>query len=211
VSSRAASGLARAACRAGLARSQWMRTSAGLDVLRRLAVLSASQPAITGSGSSCRPCSMMSAMVTPNAVTGASCRRAPAAGLASVLAAAPGPGPLRVRPGPQWPRPGERPSRSGLRRQRGRPRGCRPGRGVGSAGPVAERPAEHPARWHRFRHPPVPEHPRGSRPAGQCTETRKARPGRPSGSRNRRPAPRYDVGKSTRREPTLKAMRERAG
>jgi hypothetical protein len=36
-------------------------------------------------------------------------------------------------------------------------------------------------------------------------------PGRPPGSKNRRPAPRYDVGKTTRREPTLKAMRERAG
>ena len=36
-------------------------------------------------------------------------------------------------------------------------------------------------------------------------------PGRPPGSKNRRPAPRYDVGKTTRREPTLKARRERAG
>jgi hypothetical protein len=36
-------------------------------------------------------------------------------------------------------------------------------------------------------------------------------PGRPPGSRNRRPAPRHDAGKTTRREPTLKAMRERAG
>jgi hypothetical protein len=36
-------------------------------------------------------------------------------------------------------------------------------------------------------------------------------PGRPPGSRNRRPAPRYDVGKTTRRKRTLKATRERAG
>jgi hypothetical protein len=36
-------------------------------------------------------------------------------------------------------------------------------------------------------------------------------PGRPPGSRNRRPAPRHDVGKTTRRERTLKARRERAG
>jgi hypothetical protein len=36
-------------------------------------------------------------------------------------------------------------------------------------------------------------------------------PGRPPGSRNRRPAPRHDVGKTTKRELTLKARRERAG
>jgi len=36
-------------------------------------------------------------------------------------------------------------------------------------------------------------------------------PGRPPGSKNRRPAPRCDVGKTTRRERTLKAQRERAG
>ena len=36
-------------------------------------------------------------------------------------------------------------------------------------------------------------------------------PGRPPGSKNRRPAPRYDVGKTTKREPTLKARRKRAG
>jgi hypothetical protein len=36
-------------------------------------------------------------------------------------------------------------------------------------------------------------------------------PGRPPGSKNRRPAPRHDVGKTTKREPTLKARRERAG
>ena len=36
-------------------------------------------------------------------------------------------------------------------------------------------------------------------------------PGRPPGSKNRRPAPRHDVGKTTKRDRTLKARRERAG
>jgi DDE superfamily endonuclease len=36
-------------------------------------------------------------------------------------------------------------------------------------------------------------------------------PGRPPGSKNRRPAPRHDVGKTTKRELTLKTRRERAG
>src|SRR6516162_4686120 len=36
-------------------------------------------------------------------------------------------------------------------------------------------------------------------------------PGRPPGSKNRHPAPRHDVGKTTKRELTLKARRERAG
>jgi DDE superfamily endonuclease len=36
-------------------------------------------------------------------------------------------------------------------------------------------------------------------------------PGRPPGSKNRRPAPRHDVGKTTKRELTLKARRERPG
>jgi hypothetical protein len=36
-------------------------------------------------------------------------------------------------------------------------------------------------------------------------------PGRPPGSKNRRPAPRYDVGKTTRRERSLKERHERAG
>jgi hypothetical protein len=36
-------------------------------------------------------------------------------------------------------------------------------------------------------------------------------PGRPPGSKNRRPAPRHDVGKTTRRDLTLKARRERTG
>lgn len=36
-------------------------------------------------------------------------------------------------------------------------------------------------------------------------------PGRPPGSKNRHPAPRHDVGKTTKRERSLKARRERAG
>ena len=36
-------------------------------------------------------------------------------------------------------------------------------------------------------------------------------PGRPPGSKNRRPAPRHDVGKTTRRERTINARRERTG
>jgi hypothetical protein len=36
-------------------------------------------------------------------------------------------------------------------------------------------------------------------------------PGRPPGSKNHHPAPRHDVGKTTRRDRTLKARRERAG
>ena len=36
-------------------------------------------------------------------------------------------------------------------------------------------------------------------------------PGRPPGSTNRRPAPRHDVGKTTKRDLTLKTRRERAG
>jgi DDE superfamily endonuclease len=36
-------------------------------------------------------------------------------------------------------------------------------------------------------------------------------PGRPPGSRNRRPAPRHDVGKTTKRDASLKARHERAG
>jgi hypothetical protein len=36
-------------------------------------------------------------------------------------------------------------------------------------------------------------------------------PGRPPGSKNRHPAPRHDVGKTTKRDASLKARRERAG
>jgi DDE superfamily endonuclease len=47
-------------------------------------------------------------------------------------------------------------------------------------------------------------------PAG-APKPGKPGPGRPPGSKNRRPAPRYDVGKTTIRERTLKARRERTG
>ena len=47
-------------------------------------------------------------------------------------------------------------------------------------------------------------------PAG-APKPGKPGPGRPPGSKNRRPAPRHDVGKRTKRELTLKARRERAG
>jgi hypothetical protein len=49
-----------------------------------------------------------------------------------------------------------------------------------------------------------------AQPAG-VPKPSKPGPGRPPGSKNRHPAPRYDVGKTTRRAPTLKARRERAG
>jgi hypothetical protein len=49
-----------------------------------------------------------------------------------------------------------------------------------------------------------------TRPAG-APKPGKPGPGRPPGSKNRRPAPHHDVGKTTRRELTLKARRERAG
>jgi len=47
-------------------------------------------------------------------------------------------------------------------------------------------------------------------PAG-APKPGKPGPGRPPGSKNRRPAPRHDVGKTAKRERTLKARRERAG
>jgi len=47
-------------------------------------------------------------------------------------------------------------------------------------------------------------------PAG-APKPGKPGPGRPPGSRNRRPAPRHDVGKTTRRERTLTERRKRAG
>jgi hypothetical protein len=49
-----------------------------------------------------------------------------------------------------------------------------------------------------------------AQPAG-APKPGKPGPGRPPGSKNRRPATRCDVGKTTKREPTLKAQRERAG
>jgi hypothetical protein len=47
-------------------------------------------------------------------------------------------------------------------------------------------------------------------PAG-APKPGKPGPGRPPGSKNRRPAPRHDVGKTTKRELTHKAKRERTG
>jgi hypothetical protein len=51
---------------------------------------------------------------------------------------------------------------------------------------------------------------KAAQPAG-APKPGKPGPGRPPGSKNRRPAPRHDVGKTTRRELSLKAKRERAG
>jgi DDE superfamily endonuclease len=51
---------------------------------------------------------------------------------------------------------------------------------------------------------------KAARPAG-APKPGKPGPGRPPGSKNRRPAPRHDVGKTTKRELTLKARRERTG
>jgi DDE superfamily endonuclease len=53
-------------------------------------------------------------------------------------------------------------------------------------------------------------HATASCPAG-APKPGKPGPGRPPGSKNRRPAPRHDVGKTTRRERSLKAQREQAG
>jgi len=50
---------------------------------------------------------------------------------------------------------------------------------------------------------------KAAQPAG-APKPGKPGPGRPPGSKNRRPAPRHDVGKTTKRELTLKARRERA-
>jgi hypothetical protein len=49
-----------------------------------------------------------------------------------------------------------------------------------------------------------------AQPAG-APKPGKPGPGRPPGTKNRHPAPRHDVGKTTKRERTLKARRERAG
>src|SRR5689334_3646414 len=51
---------------------------------------------------------------------------------------------------------------------------------------------------------------KAAQPAG-APKPGKPGPGRPPGSKNRRLAPRYDVGKTTKRELTMKARRERAG
>jgi hypothetical protein len=61
------------------------------------------------------------------------------------------------------------------------------------------------------RPPGISEHPRGYALPSRCTETRQTRPRPAPGSKNRHTAPRYDVGKTTRRERTLKARHERAG
>ena len=53
-------------------------------------------------------------------------------------------------------------------------------------------------------------HAKAAQPA-DAPKPGKPGPGRPPGSKNRRPAPRHDVGKTTRRGLTLKTMRERAG
>lgn len=52
--------------------------------------------------------------------------------------------------------------------------------------------------------------PKTACPAG-APKPGKPGPGRPPGSKNRRPAPCYDVGKTAKRELTLKARRERTG
>ena len=51
---------------------------------------------------------------------------------------------------------------------------------------------------------------KAAQPAG-APKPGKPGPGRPPGSKNRHPAPHHDVGKTTKRELTLKARRERAG
>jgi hypothetical protein len=51
---------------------------------------------------------------------------------------------------------------------------------------------------------------KAAQPAG-APKPGKPGPGRPPGSKNRRPATRHDVGKTTKRELTLKTRRERAG
>jgi len=51
---------------------------------------------------------------------------------------------------------------------------------------------------------------KAARPAG-APKPGKPGPGRPPGSKNRRPAPRHDVGKTTKRELTLKEKRKQAG
>jgi len=53
-------------------------------------------------------------------------------------------------------------------------------------------------------------HAKTTRPAA-APKPGKPGPGRPPGSKNRRPAPRYDVGKTTKRELTLKAREKQAG
>jgi hypothetical protein len=61
------------------------------------------------------------------------------------------------------------------------------------------RPPGEPDRFRRT------EPPRADRPARSGTQTRRPGPGRPPGSRNHAPAPRYDVGKTARRDLTVTA------
>jgi hypothetical protein len=49
-----------------------------------------------------------------------------------------------------------------------------------------------------------------TQPAG-APKPGKPGPGRPPGSKNRRPAARHDVGKTTKREPSLKARQDQTG
>jgi DDE superfamily endonuclease len=49
---------------------------------------------------------------------------------------------------------------------------------------------------------------KAAQPAG-APKPGKPGPGRPPGSKNRRPAPRHDVGKTTKRDPTLQTMQDR--
>ena len=46
---------------------------------------------------------------------------------------------------------------------------------------------------------------------GSAPKPSRPGPGRPPGSRNRRPAPRYDVGKTVKRDCTLTARQQRTG
>ena len=76
------------------------------------------------------------------------------------------------------------------------------------------RPREHPAPPGRLTPVRVRRGFRNIRATAGCPagapKPSKPGPGRPPGSKNRRPAPRHDVGKTTKRELTLKARRERA-
>ncbi|GAA1157942.1 hypothetical protein GCM10009664_27090 [Kitasatospora gansuensis] len=54
--------------------------------------------------------------------------------------------------------------------------------------------------------PWVPQHPRRSpHPPARVPKPSRPGPGRPAGSKNRKPAPRHGVGKTVKREPTLQA------
>jgi hypothetical protein len=57
----------------------------------------------------------------------------------------------------------------------------------------------------------VPEHPRDPALPGRCAETRQARPRTAARVKEPAPSTRHDVGKTTKRDASLKARRERAG